>query len=327
MATFIPANIDIPWAGLENGAIVNDDGHGWAIASKKHGLEVGKSMSYDIAALTLAAAREKHGPDSLVVFHSRFATHGETNEFNVHPFYVGAGDGDVVTDTVMAHNGILPTRYHPDRDDPRSDTRVFGDTVAPAFVKKDDGVGVPSRRGGKMMGDMIGSGNKLVFLTVKDGTPKVRIVNAHLGTFSGGVWYSNDGFCPWEERYSGYTSRWSSSTTGLSNSWGGTASSNKFDEPYKPKSIQGGGVEGRDYCGFCQSTDIDLASSMCVTCEMCLDCKDWIGDCSCYLSPSEEEAIDARVGAQMKGKQVNLWTPDSSPLNPRFVPAEVGIEV
>lgn len=325
MITYVPANIDIPWEGIENGATFNDDGHGWAIASKQ-GLEVGKSMEYDLAALTLAVAREKHGPDSLVLFHSRFATHGKKTEFNVHPFYVDAEEPSVYDeadevdeakraplDTVMAHNGILPMRWQPTKGDVRSDTRIFADRVGRLYT----GNGVPSRRGGKSMGQMIGNGNKLVFLTAKDGQPKVRIVNAHLGVFTDGVWYSNDGYRSFYG--GGYGSNWAK----------GYNSARWWDDDYAYSSTKKEDTDGsdlpsgpaKDQCPWCKEVDtIDHASDTCSACEVCLLCSEWMGDCECYLSPSEKEGKEAREAAQMKGKAVELWTPESSPLNPKFQP-------
>jgi glutamine amidotransferase len=315
MITYVPANIDIPWEGIENGAVFNDDGHGWAVASEK-GLSVGKSMNYDHAALGLAVAREEHGPSSLVMFHSRFATHGTTNEFNIHPFYVDP-DGE----TTMAHNGVLPLKYHPDHGDPRSDTRVFADTVASTYTDN----GVPSRRGGKAMGSMIGSGNKLVFLTAKDGKPKVRIVNAHLGTFSGGVWYSNDGFRP--SRFAGYGggrfSSWSSSYDyGSAGSGSKTTNINGTITKSDDDSglVMGGRGLGKDDCDHCGvQGSVDRAADICQACEMCMSCSQWMGDCVCYI-PSDDyrDSVTGLPVNVARGRAVELWTPNSSPLNPQF---------
>lgn len=310
MITFVPANIDIPWEGIENGSIFNDDGHGWAIASKK-GLEVGKSMSYAVAALTLAQAREEHGPDSLVMFHSRFATHGEKTTFNVHPFYVA-------DDTIMAHNGILPAKWQPkwnDKKERRSDTRIFADEVGREFSRTPNGV--PSRRGGKQIGDMIGSGNKLVFLTAKDGQPKVRIVNAHQGIFTEGVWYSNSGFqdnSTWNWRYwnkfegvgqAPSTSASSSSTrseVGTGESGSGLVFLNKDAD-----------------CSHCGEINaIDNAARVCTECEFCADCHEYISNCFCYVPVAERAEMDASplnpefvTATAGDDKQVALWTPYS----------------
>jgi glutamine amidotransferase len=185
MATYIPAGIPIPYEGLENGSIINDDGHGWAVASSD-GIEVGKSMDFTEAVLGLAEAREKHGRGALALFHSRFATHGVKDEFNVHPFHV-------TPETVVAHNGILPMHWLPDKKDQRSDTRILCDKTMPHFLSPS---GVPSRRGAKTLGKMIGSFNKLIVLTAANGEPRARIINAHMGTHADGVWYSNDGYLP-----------------------------------------------------------------------------------------------------------------------------------
>lgn len=212
MATLIPAYAKIPWEGLRNGAETNNDGHGFAIASSEYGLEVFKSMKYEETAAELKVARLKHGDAAPVLFHSRWATHGEYGDFNIHPFYVTA-------DTVMAHNGVLPAKYHPkqgqeikkgfwtkpDGDvkgfwtkpeyapgDRRSDTRIFVDEVTADYCTNHKGV--PSRSRGKELAQLIGTGNKLVFLSIKSGKPRTRIINSHLGDFADGVWYSNGGY-------------------------------------------------------------------------------------------------------------------------------------
>lgn len=191
LITLVPANIEIPEDGIRQGACSNPDGHGWAVASAEHGLVMGKSMDDEEAIKGFIAERERQGPGSVALFHSRLGTHGSINLANVHPFYVpdARGEGND-KNTVVAHNGVMPGAWHPDRDDPRSDTRVFADRTASWYITER---GVPSRRGARALGEMIGRGNKLVFVSVRQpGRPAVRIVNADSGMWSGGVWYSND---------------------------------------------------------------------------------------------------------------------------------------
>lgn len=182
--SYIPAGVDIPWEGLFNGACANPDGHGWAVARGDE-LLIGKSMDMFEAAAGYEQAM-KDLPGAVSLFHSRIATAGTVNEFNVHPFYVGGRD-----DTVVAHNGILPSRWQPERNDARSDTQLFADTML--FVADNDR-GVPSRRIGKALGNVIGTYNKLVYISVRSGHPMVRIINSHQGTFTDGVWHSNRSF-------------------------------------------------------------------------------------------------------------------------------------
>lgn len=183
--SLFPAGVPINEEGIRHGAKRNSDGTGWAVASK-NGLFIGKSMNAKESIDALLEVREREGANSIVLVHSRFGTHGEYGEYNIHPFFVGDGE-----ETVMAHNGILPSSWHPEKGDRRSDTRVFADSIG-SFVNGRPN-GVPSRSGGIELGKIIGSTNKLVFLSIKDG-PKVRIVNAHIGVWDNGAWYSNSGY-------------------------------------------------------------------------------------------------------------------------------------
>lgn len=297
MATYIPPGIDIPWDGLERGARTNNDGHGWAVASVAYGLEVGKSMDFTEAAVDLAQARERHGKSSTAIFHSRWGTHGVMGEFNIHPFYV-----DNQKQTVVAHNGILPVKYHPIKKDPRSDTRIFVDEVAQRFLS--DNNGVPSRRRGIALGQLIGLGNKLLFLSVASGEPKVRIINAWLGEWEGGVWYSNSGYRPFRSyyntgKYTGY-SGWDDDWTPHS-----SAQSRRFSTPgfeaggsgvtlWTPpakdaddeaESSAAGLASGEDTstCGFCGAKEaVDPLTAICDICETCADCYETAADCMCW---------------------------------------------
>jgi hypothetical protein len=183
--TLIPGNVEVPWDALSNGGLSNRDGHGWAVASGDR-ITTGKSMNLDDALNGLEKAVDDHDRNAVVLFHSRIATHGTYGTFNVHPFPVGGRE-----DTVMAHNGILPSRWHPAWKDPRSDTHKYADNLGPDV---DNPNGVPSRAKAKQLGEDIGKGNKLVFLSVRSGRPRVRIVNSGQGVFVGGVWHSNHSF-------------------------------------------------------------------------------------------------------------------------------------
>lgn len=307
MITYVPAGIDIPWEGIENGARTNNDGHGWAIASAK-GLEVGKSMDFTESALDLEKARERHGKNSIVIFHSRWGTHGVMGEFNVHPFFVGDGQ------TVMAHNGILPSDYHPKKSDPRSDTRIFTDRVAKYYLNPE--TGVPSRRRGKNLGDIIGGGNKLIFLSIAGGQPKVRIINAWLGEWEGGVWYSNTGYkasrfwggsvgsraaCAtgwdwdeddWDPSFGLNYTQWKNAH-GLGDTTREAILNGVAQiETIVDGEIVGNGSDEND-CPFCGAVDaIDPLISICKICASCIDCAETAADCQCYSIPHQQKAAD-----------------------------------
>jgi glutamine amidotransferase len=261
MATYIPKGVDIPVEGLSNGSITNNDGHGWAVARGSEML-VGKSMHFAVALDGFIAAREELGMSSVAMFHSRFGTHGEYGEYNIHPFYV-----DDEQTTVMAHNGILPMAYHPDHKDRRSDTRIFVDRIA-SFV--DNPNGIPSRRGGKLLGSMIGQGNKLVFMSVRSGEPKVRVVNADAGIQDQGVWYSNSGYI--RSKWMDWASGWRSQGSRWSNE-------DLFKDPYEGEGLY---AKNPGVCDMCGSKDTDKDNNACWNCGHCLDCYEFAHNCLCY---------------------------------------------
>lgn len=302
MATLVPSGVEIPWKGLRNGAETNNDGHGFAIASKEHGIEVFKSMEYEETFEALRLAREKHGISSIVVFHSRWGTHGEMGEFNIHPFWVGGEDGP--KDTIMVHNGILPSAYHPARGemispghyapdsvgedgkkikgkwitgiygkgDRRSDTRIFVDQVTEEYCNSP--LGVPSARSSKRLGTLIGTGNKLVFLSVKGGVPKAKIVNAHCGEFTDGVWYSNSGYkfsCSYNQGSFGVGSR----SYARGDWWG--------DEDFVSTR-----ASGTEECPLCKNDEVSLDGRVCDICSYCLDCEVSYTDCMCFYAGAEK---------------------------------------
>lgn len=275
IASHWPAGVKINYDALMNGAEMNDDGHGFAIASREGGIDIYRSMVIEDTLAELEKKKRDHGDNSIVVFHSRWATHGVTSEYNVHPFFTD-GSGD----TIMVHNGVLPTKYHPRGSDPRSDTRIFADRVLSEYTIN----GVPSRRKSKELGRLIGTGNKLIFLSVAGGEPKARIVNAYLGEHAHGAWFSNSGYLPSQWGWRG----WKDSTVTIG-------------RREDAQSAWGAAVEV-DYhrnlaCEFCEAIGgIDPDTQVCAYCEMCHDCQMYLDDCLCYSSatslwrPSEYDA-------------------------------------
>jgi hypothetical protein len=262
MATLVPAGVEIPYKGIEGGSIMNDDGHGWAVAAGST-LLVGKSMKFSEAIEGFIEARLSLGSGSVGLFHSRWATHGEYGEYNVHPFYVGEDE-----QTVMAHNGILPEQFLPDKGDRRSDTRKFVDRLGPLV---DNPNGIPSRRRGAQLASLIGGGNKLVFLSVKSGAPKVRLVNADAGCWTKGVWYSNTGY---QTDPSWKAWRMASTTSAT---------------PSKARLV-------KDLaCDACGSWDIDDELGTCWHCGTCLQCFDNFAYCACPY-PANMRVLDKERG-------------------------------
>lgn len=268
MITYIPGGVDIPIGGITNGSVINDDGHGWAVAAGSE-LLVGKSMKFDDALEGFLEARLSLGQASVAMFHSRFGTHGEEGEFNIHPFYMGE-------ETVMAHNGVLPQKFWPGYEDRRSDTRIFVDRHS---KEVDNPSGVPSRRAAARLGRKIGTGNKLVFLSVKSGQPRTRIVNVNQGIQVAGVWYSNSGYQTdyswygWSRRRPMDKYDWAETKADKEQSagWADYMSDGKEIVPYPDEA-----------CQECGSKDLDLEIGMCNSCVSCLDCHDNFAYCLCW---------------------------------------------
>ena len=268
MITYIPAGVELPLDGIRNGGFTNDDGHGWAVANATE-IRVGHSMNLEAAINDLVAARQEMG--GAVVFHSRWATHGEYGLFNVHPF-------KVTENSVMAHNGILPSKYLPNKGERRSDTRLFVDRVAKDAVSHN---GVPSRRMAKRIAEEIGYGNKLVFLGVG---PVARIVNAWAGEWVNGVWYSNTGFKPRVSYASDWRNWWANET---GSALGYPRTEIEPARTFEPVTRKGVRVHlGVNTCAGCGGTSLDYRSGICRECYYCLDCDETLVDCDCYIPQS-----------------------------------------
>jgi hypothetical protein len=296
MISYVPGGVDIPVRGITNGSIINNDGHGWAVAAGDT-LLVGKSMVFEEALDEFLEARLALGQGAVAMFHSRFGTHGEEGEYNIHPFHFAE-------DSVMAHNGILPSKFHPNYQDRRSDTRIFVDRHA-RFV--DNPNGVPSRRGAAVLGRRIGLGNKLVFISTRSGSPKVRIVNADQGVQTDGLWYSNTGYLT-DYSWYGYTGRrpmdkydWAETEADRQARAGW---SDYMDEACVDD-------EGKDLvlytptpCRQCGSKDLDEEYGMCNACGSCLDCDDNFAYCMCWRpggmswNPSAGAMAEAERGSE-----------------------------
>lgn len=277
MITFVPGGSPLPIQGITNGSIINDDGHGWVVAKGAEML-VGKSMDFDQSLEGMIEARDRLGIEAVAMFHSRFGTHGVEGIFNVHPFYTNDAE-----DGVMAHNGILPNKYHPMLNDPRSDTRIFVDRYK-QFT--DNPNGVPSRRGGKILSNWIGTGNKLVYISTRSGQPKVRIVNANSGIQVEGIWYSNSGYLT-DYSWYGIGSRrrpmdkydWAKDEVD-SQEQGWKDWMDERDAETAGKEVVPW-VEDKP-CDECGSTNLDQEIGMCNACGTCLDCHDNFAYCMCW---------------------------------------------
>lgn len=181
MLTFFPEGALPNEEALANGAVVNEDGHGFAIVTGRTLLvERGMDAAQLIAEFVRARAQFPDGP---ALFHSRLATAGDIDEANCHPFRVGKSPL-----TVLAHNGIFPLSMQPSRRDKRSDTRI----AAEDFLPGDPFGSLGARRNRRRMERWMTDRNKVVILTVD---PRYRkrayLLNEDAGVWDDGVWYSN----------------------------------------------------------------------------------------------------------------------------------------
>ena len=161
----------------------NSDGGGVAYFVNGE-IQVEKDMKKESFIKTVLDVQTKYGDRDILV-HMRIATHGAICLDNTHPFQVNSN-------TVMAHNGILPDAFIPPAKSELSDTRFFIEYFM-KFIpvqKLDD----PYFQ--DMVDHMInqGYGNKLVFLTSGKTKYDTYIIGEHLGVWDNGVWFSNESY-------------------------------------------------------------------------------------------------------------------------------------
>lgn len=169
-----------------------------------------------------------HAANRACVIHLRMRTHGDINEENTHPYYVGRG-------YFLMHNGVLSTGNAADTT--KSDTWHFiRDSLRPAMRKAPRCLENPTFT--KKLGSIIGGSNRLAILGPSG---KVVLVNKHSGIMHKGAWFSNTyawdapvrghtfykGHLPTPKRYHDYTysTAWNSTDDSedyesrLGNSW------------------------------------------------------------------------------------------------------------
>lgn len=200
LLTYIPKGVTLNYERARRASISNPDGFGFAIHAG-NAILTDHDMDFDKLWDRFIFARKSQDGDAL--FHWRIATHGEVDTSNCHPFYVGDG-----TDTVVAHNGMLPiTLPH---NEVRSDTRVFAELVLPSCG------GVTALDDPEWFADLENwsSGSKLVVLTI-DPLAKhdAYIVNEKDGHWYDNMWWSNHSYTYEPRTYSYmYSSGWKSAS-------------------------------------------------------------------------------------------------------------------
>lgn len=156
-----PAGVEIDDIGslCEKATRSNADGFGCAVRTA-NGIKIFKGM---LPIENQVAIISEVG-DSEAMFHWRWGTSGSKDKFNCHPFKIKDG-------TVFGHNGVMQVPLINGMSDTHSIAHIAQD--------KDDLVARLSKNL---------SGNKFVVMPTDADT---IIINEKVGTWKGGVWYSN----------------------------------------------------------------------------------------------------------------------------------------
>lgn len=207
LLTYFPPNAVVNVDRLECGARCNPHGHGFAIVTASGEVIIDHAMTPTALIERFAKLREEH-PDSHALFHSRITTHGATDLSNCHPFQVVGPRGG---QTILAHNGILPTDCQPRKGDKRSDTRILAEDMLwkrwsthrlpslgskrPRFTKR--WLDAPQVRAS--IEKWLGTGSKVLVLTTNPRLEQTAyLFNERLGDWVDGVWYSNSSYETWK---------------------------------------------------------------------------------------------------------------------------------
>ena len=169
-----PKGVTFSTAELKDFIAYNPDGFGLAYGDRQqlHSVRmVGTEAEIVSTYRQIAAGR-------VCILHFRMKTHGATNADNAHPF-------PVTPDIVMAHNGILSigNPAAPQMSDTWHLVEYF---IRPIAEHSPELLFCPTW--GKMLGEMIGNGNKLAFAH-RDG--RIAVINREEGVTHKGAWLSN----------------------------------------------------------------------------------------------------------------------------------------
>lgn len=297
--SYLPANVRGDEMDLLNGAIANPHGHGWAITNGDHIL-MGKGMKAENVIDEFADMRKRY-PAGHALFHSRWATHGNVDTDNCHPFYVGGTNGTARTSTgltVVGHNGILPCIPH--HDDKRSDTRLFADEILSTKYRRLD-----KKRAFEALTGYIGRANKLVILTVD---PRYRqnayVVNERAGHWDSGtgVWHSNYDYVGYA-KYAGcsyakgYTSPYA--TIGAPSRVTETVDSieSALEIARARREAEADEISLYDFgdtCAICRYGEIGKGG-FCADCGVCEDCYEPSKTCQCWVRYARELVPSSQV--------------------------------
>lgn len=154
---------------LRQGWVDNSDG--WGLM-QSDGSEVRVNKGLHFGQLEGLIAKLNGNP---YVIHYRWATHGNKNVDNCHPF-------KITKQLYMAHNGVINIECS---NKLMSDTWHFSKELIRMGV---DHYAIKNKEITDAIGKLVGSNNKLTFL---DAAGSVTIINEKAGHWDGDIWYSN----------------------------------------------------------------------------------------------------------------------------------------
>lgn len=266
MLCVVPPNVLPSREKLENSALNNPDGFGFAIViAKEKRILVERTMDADESINRFLEMRAKY-PEGYALWHARLATHGSVDVSNCHPFAVGNNGY-----TILAHNGVLPTIEK--TADKRSDTRIFAEDILARIG------GAPALDNDQIwnMIEDFSSGSKICVLTI-DPRAKYQMYLMHedKGKYDESkVWWSND-TCTLTN---GYLYRGSSNAWSYYDDyayWGNTASKTK-------DSCEADNLFACSVCGGLSSDDeMEKQNWVCKGCNACQWCETNANACLCY---------------------------------------------
>lgn len=291
MLCVIPPQVLPSREKLENSALNNPDGFGFAIAIPSEGrILVERTMNADDSINAFLTLRAKY-PEGYAIWHARYATHGSTTLDNCHPFYVGS-DGL----TVLAHNGVLPTEEL--KGELRSDTRIFAEDILASI----GGVTALDNPQIYNMLEDFSSGSKIAVLTV-DPRAKYDLYLLHENkgdVDESGVWWSNSShelnyYAKPVYKYNGYyDSEWGNAAWGM--------------DSYTPSNSKSNQAQVLDHdnkyqCEMCMAVldadELENTDYVCVFCQSCQLCSMNVEVCMCYKpkggkthEPKQVEVVD-----------------------------------
>lgn len=279
--SYLRPGVAVDEDALLNGGLSNPDGHGWAITDKANGrIVVGKSMDLVEALDGFLAARDEL-PQGHALFHSRWATHGVLDTSNVHPFFAGHS-----AQTVVAHNGILPSEAHPRKGDTRSDTRLFAEELLSTRYRR-----LNRDRVQQALANWITRANKLVILTVDPRyTQNAYLINSGQGVWDkpSGIWHSNYDF----ETAPKWLGKWNSGVTANGYTNGYWTAPKTYTAPVRAaettlalrEKAKAKATAAYDYddgtCVYC--TEHVNGVNICTGCSTCQDCLQPEDECLCF---------------------------------------------